>query len=73
MLEATEREWNVKIENKSGTFFLEFTPVPYEVSKQNVKTFYRNCYKNRIRVDENNYKVDESISILNGKGNNKKK
>ena len=28
-LEATEREWNVKIENKSGTLVLEFTPAPY--------------------------------------------
>ena len=62
-----------KLKTSQERFFLEFTPVPYEVSKQNVKTFYRNCYKNRIRVDENNYKVDESISILNGKGNNKKK
>ena len=44
-LEATEREWNVKTENTSGTIVLEFTPSPYEVFKQTVKTYYEQGYK----------------------------
>ena len=44
-LKATEREWNVRVENKSGTLVLEFTPAPYEVFKQNVKSFYEQSNK----------------------------
>ena len=71
-LEATEREWNVKIENKSGTLVLEFTPAPYEVFKQTVKTYYEQGYKSRIRIDENKNRVDESISVFGGKCSSKK-
>ena len=69
-LEAIEREWNVKAENKLGTVVLEFTPVPYEAFKQSVKSYYEQCNKNRVRIDENRYKVDESLSILDGKRKN---
>ena len=71
-LEATEREWNVKAENKLGTVVLEFTPAPYEAFKQSVKSYYEQCNKNRVRIDENRYKVDESLSFLDGKGDKRK-
>ena len=71
-LEATEREWDVKIENKSGSLVLEFTPAPYEVFKQTVKTYYEQGYKSRIRIDEDKNRVDESISVFGGKCSSKK-
>ena len=71
-LKATEREWNVRVENKSGNLVLEFTPAPYEVFKQNVKSFYKQSNENRIRVDENKNRVDESIPVFDGKGGRKR-
>ena len=65
-LEAAECEWNVKIENKSGTIVLEFTTAPYEVFKQTVETYYEQGYKGRIMIDENKNSFDEYIPVLGG-------
>ena len=66
--EATERSRNVNVSMKYNNLVMEFTPAPYELFRQGIKSYFQNVKDKDIKIstksDLKGAVVHESLSVL---------